>query len=327
MGVTTEAPHRVSVIVPACDRPVLLRQALASIRAIEGIDLTCEILVGDNGSDPETATVAKEFDATHIKVSTRGPSAARNAGLRAATGEYVAFLDDDDVWLPEAVRPQIASLKLNPSLNAVICQAVYSDQNLTPIGPPWPEEVSSDRNEQLRTLLSGFFPQIGTVLVRTTVRNIVGEFDESLIGGEDLDWLLRIARRSSLGFVAIPGLLFRLKPQGSYDAVQRDRIAYDRRVFFRYALPEWRIWRSPLDFSRAYSKTLWHFYQYFMDAAIERVARGERYSALRAIAATFSVFPVRATYHLFFRPAFRRAFFTAILPPWRHSQRSDLSTL
>ena len=319
--------QKVSVVVPTCNRPALLRQALASIRAIEGADLMCEILVGDNGSDLETPAIAKEFDAAYIKVSTRGTSAARNSGLRAATSEYVAFLDDDDVWLPENVRPQIACLELNPSLNAVICQAVYTEQNLTPIGPPWPEEVPSDRNQQLRKLLSGFFPQIGTLLARTTVRNIIGEFDKSLIGGEDLDWLLRIARRNSLGFVAIPGLLFRLKPQGSYDAVQRDRISYDRRVFFRHALPEWRIWRSPLDFATAYSKTLWHFYQYFMDAAIARAARGERRSALRAIAAAFSVFPARATYHLIFRSAFRRAFIAAILPRWRHSQRSDLSTL
>jgi glycosyltransferase involved in cell wall biosynthesis len=319
--------HRVSVVVPTCNRPALLRQALASIRSVEGADLMCEILVGDNGSDPETPAIAKEFNAAYIKVSTPGPSAARNAGLRAATGEYIAFLDDDDVWLSENVRPQIACLESGASLDAVICQAVYTDQNLTPLGPAWPEEVSSDRNEQLRKLLSGFFPQIGTVLARTTVRDVVGQFDETLIGGEDLDWLLRIARKNSLSFVAVPGLLFRLKPQGSYDAVQRARIAYDRRVFFRHALAEWRIWRSPLDFATAYSKTLWHFYQYFTDAAIERAARGERYNALRAIAAAFSVFPVRAAYYLIFRQAFRRAFLTAILPPWRHSQRSDPSAL
>lgn len=322
------APQRkVSVIVPSCDRPATLRQALASIRALEGPDLTFEILVGDNGSSPQTPAIAEEFRAVHLKAPTRGPSAARNVGMRAATGGYIAFLDDDDVWLPENVRPQLACLESNRQLDAVICQAVYTDQNLTPIGPPWPDAVPCDNNQLLRKMLSGFFPQIGTVLARTAaVRDAIGEFDESLIGGEDLDWLLRIARKSSLGFVATPGLLFRLKPQGSYDALQRDRIAYDRRVFFRHALPEWRIWRSPLDFAKAYSGTLWHFYQYFVNAAIERAARGERNSAIYAITAAFSVFPLRAAYHVIVRRPFRRAFCTAILPRWCQSHPSDLST-
>ncbi len=321
-----EAKNKVSVIVPTCDRPALLRQALASIRTIEGPDLICEILVGDNGAALETPAIAKEFGAVYLKASTRGPSAARNVGLRAATGQYIAFLDDDDVWLPENVRPQIACLELNRHLDAVICQAVYTDQNLAPLGPPWPDVVPRDNNQLLRKMLGGFFPQIGTVLARASARDLVGEFDESLIGGEDLDWLLRIARRNSLGFVATPGLLFRLKPQGSYDALQRGRIKYDRRVFFRHALSEWRIWRSPLDFAKAYSGTLWHFYQYFVDAAIARAACGERFRAICAIGAAFSVFPLRATYHLVVQRPFRRAFCSAILPRWGQPHRSDMPT-
>ena len=106
----TAPKPKVSVIVPTCDRPALLRQALASIRALEAPDLTFEILVGDNGSDRETPAVAEEFGAVYLKALTRGPSAARNVGLRAATGHFVAFLDDDDVWLPGNVRPHIAQL-------------------------------------------------------------------------------------------------------------------------------------------------------------------------------------------------------------------------
>jgi glycosyltransferase involved in cell wall biosynthesis len=317
----TAAQHRVSVIVPTCDRPALLRQALSSIRAIEGLDLTFEILVCDNGSAAETPAIAEEFGAIYLKAPTHGPSAARNVGLRTATGEYIAFLDDDDVWLPENVRPHITHLGLNPALDAVIGQAVYSDPNLVPIGPPWPEEAPRDSKQLLRRMLSGFFPQIGTVLARTAVRNTIGEFDETLIGGEDLDWLLRLARRNCLGFIPTPCLLFRLRPAGSYDAIQRNRIAFDRRVFLRHALPEWRIWTSPLDFSRAYSGTLWHFYQYFVDAAVERAARGESYNSFRAIAIAFGIFPLRAVYHLIAPRPLRKAFWTAILHRRRERPR------
>ena len=108
------AQRKVSVIVPTCDRPALLRQALKSIRALEGPDLTFEILVGDNGSVPETAAVADEFGAIYLKTATRGASASRNVGLRAATGEYLAFLDDDDVWLAGNIRPHLKLLDANP---------------------------------------------------------------------------------------------------------------------------------------------------------------------------------------------------------------------
>src|SRR5947209_8097109 len=93
-----QEPIRVSVIVPTKDRSGLLRQALASVRALEGPDLAIELIVADNGSTDDTAAVAHEFGARLVRTLTPGAAAARNAGLRVATGEYLAFLDDDDVW-------------------------------------------------------------------------------------------------------------------------------------------------------------------------------------------------------------------------------------
>jgi len=292
----------------------MLRQALASIRALEGPDLTFEILVGDNGSAQETPAIAGEFGAIYLRTSIRGPSAARNVGFRAATGEYIAFLDDDDVWLAGNVRPHIAHLELTPALDAIIGQAIYTDSSLVPIGSPWPKEAPPGGNQLLRRMLSGYFPQIGTALARASVKSTIGEFDESLIGGEDLDWLLRIARRKRLGFIATPCILLRGRHAGSYDSLQRSRIKYDRQVFFRHALPEWRIWKSPLDFFRAYAGTLMHFYQYFVDIAVAQAARGERYNSLRAIATAFRIFPARAAFHLIAPRPLRKALWDSILP-------------
>jgi hypothetical protein len=96
--------------------------------------------------------------------------------------------------------------------------------------------------------------------------------------------------------------------------LQLARIGFDRTVFFRHALPEWRIWRSPLDFSRAYTDTLRQFYQYFLDAAVERAERGERRRALAAIAGAFRVFPGRTTYNLVAPRPLRRAFLQIATP-------------
>ena len=270
-------------------------------------------IVGDNGLGPETVAVAEEFGAIYLKASTRGASAARNVSLKAATGEFLAFLDDDDVWLPGNVHPHIALLDLHSALDAAIGKAVYTDPHLVPCGVPWPKDTPADGDQLLRSMLSGFFRQIGTTLARTIAREKIGNFDETLIGGEDLDWLLRLARKKRLGFVATPCILFRGRPAGSYDALQRKRISYDRRVFFRHALPEWRIWRSPIDLSKASAGTLMHFYRYFVDAAAERAERGERRHALRAIATALSIFPFRGTYHLIAPRPLRKAFWASIV--------------
>lgn len=286
--------RRVSVIVPTRDRPAMLRQALASIRAIEGPDVEFEILVGDNGRTEETRTLAEEFGAVYIPVEEEGAGPARTAGLRAATGQFIAFLDDDDVWLDTHLRPHLDLLQSNSALEAVIGQAIYTDPNLVRQGDPWPAEHPGEGDDLLRRMLSGFFPQIGTLVVRSHVRERVGEFDARLIGGQDLDWMMRIARLRTLGFTPTPSVLFRGRPPGSYDALQRRRIGFDRRVFLRHAVPEWRVFGSPREFIRGYHGSLRHFYHYFVGAAHERLDGGSRFGAARALTTAVINLPLLA---------------------------------
>ena len=199
-----------------------------------------------------------------------------NERLRLATGDFIAFLDDDDAWLPGNVRAQIAVLDADPALDGVLGQAVGTDPDLKNPSAPWPERHPGVGDALLRTMLSGYFPQLGTLVVRRRVRDLVGLFDETLIGGEDLDWQLRIARRRTLGYVETPCMLFRGRAHGTYDAIQYDRLAYDRLVFFRHSVPEWRIWPSPLAFLRAYQGTLQHFYWYFVTIMIAAASRGQK---------------------------------------------------
>jgi len=308
---TAPTQRRVSVIVPTCDRPALLRQALASIRALEGSDLTFEILVGDNGSAPETRTVAEEFGAIYLRADRRGAGAARNAGLRAATGDYLAFLDDDDVWLPTHVRGHLSLLEARPEFEAAVGQVVSTNPDLIPTSAPWPVEAPRDGRLFMK-MISGYFPQIGATVARARVRESVGEFDESLIGDQDWDWHIRVARQHKVGFVDQSCVLFRQRASGSFDALQLRRLPYTRRVFFKNALPAWRRWSSPAAFLRSYFGAVQIYHNYFTDAAITRAHRGERRSALHAIRIALGVSPIRTVRQLLGATPLRTALMTIV---------------
>jgi len=311
LTVGLQPPRRVSVIVPSCDRPSTLREALASIRALEGSDLALEILVGDNGSNPDTRIVAEEFGAVHLRVPGKGASAARNAALWAAQGDYLAFLDDDDVWLPAHVRGHLAFLDDHPDFGAVVGQVVSVDSNLQPVGAPWPADASHDGDLFIQ-MMSGYFPQIGATITRTQIRESVGGFDESLMGDEDWDWHLRLARRHRIGFIQTPSVLFRQRPAGSFDSLQLHRLAYTPGIFFRHAIPASNRWRTWADLLRSYVATLRVYHNYFVDAAISRANSNQRMSALRAIWIAMLILPPQTFKILLRKTPLQRALLTAV---------------
>jgi glycosyltransferase involved in cell wall biosynthesis len=317
-------PKRVSVIVPTYNRSDCLVRALASIRAVEGPDLRFEIIVGDNGDCPRAAEVAAQFGARYVKAERPGASKARNAALALATGDYIAFLDDDDAWLPTHVRPHLKMLDQRPDLDGVIAQVRHADEQLRPYDTPaWPVTHPGEGDELVRRMLSGYFPQIGTVVVRASVRKKSGGFDAQLIGGEDLDWLMRLSGRHALGYVEVPCILFSQRQIGEYDALQKLRVGFDRKVFRRHALKQWRVWRSPREYMRAYSGSLMHFYRYFVDAGLMRAARGERTKALAAIWTAFGIFPFRAMKHMVTNSPMRQALVLALFV-WPAAHRAHL---
>jgi len=285
--------RRVSVVVPTRDRPELLDQALASIRAVEGPDLVCEIFVCDNGSLPETAAVAARRGARYLRVEKRGAAATRNAGLRAATGEFIAHLDDDDLWTAEHIRPHLALLDARPDFHAVVGQIQSTALDGTLQFTPWPAGLPDDGDLFLEFMR--YFPQVGGTVSRTSVRDTVGYFDESLLGDADWDWQLRIAKTHKIGFVPVPCVLFRQRPvTDDEDDVQARRVPYTRKIFLRHALPEMRRWSSPLGWIRSYGRTLSPYYRYFARAAQSRAERGDRLGATKAILHAVRIGPARA---------------------------------
>jgi glycosyltransferase involved in cell wall biosynthesis len=302
--VLMERRRLVSVIVPTRDRPALLRKALASIRAIEGPDICFEILVGDNGNSSETKTIVEAFSGVYLPVYREGAAAARNAGLRVASGEFIAFLDDDDEWAIGNVRPHIKIMDANADVAAVFGQILSVNYNLQPIGDPWPAKWPS-KQKLFVTMLSGYYPQIGATVVRVSRLDSIGLMDESLIGDEDWDWQLRIARSHRIEFVDEPCIYFRVRPVGSYDELQNLRIKYCLKVFGRHAWGNLRQWRSPLGLARSYAGATAHYYNYFVDTARDRARNGDVIGARGAILRASRINPVRASKDLWRDVEFR----------------------
>jgi glycosyltransferase involved in cell wall biosynthesis len=322
--VSSEQIHRVSVIVPTRDRPALLREALQSIRALERDGVTFEILVGDNGTLDDTVAVTKAAGGIHLRTTKNGAGAARNIALRAATGNYIAFLDDDDLWTLNHIHEHIALLESDRRLAAVMGQIVTTDTERQPSGEPWPHTIPQ-ADELVRLMLSGYFPQIGATVLRASVRQSIGEFDERLTGDQDWDFQLRTARRYPIGFVAKPCVLFRQRPPGAFDKLQLTRVRFTRKVFFRHAIPEWRRWRSPLEFIRGYFGAMTGYYNYFAQAAVDRAAERRRAATLLAIWRAFRIFPTRAVRDMLKQGRLRRAFLMAISGKWPVAEQPDLS--
>jgi glycosyltransferase involved in cell wall biosynthesis len=308
--------------VPTCNRPLLLHGALASIRALEGPDLVFEIIVSDNGG-PGSHAVAEEFGAIYVQTTAKGAAAARNEALRRATGEFIAFLDDDDEWLPANIRPHIARLDADAGVDAVFGQMQLTDEHLKPYGPPWPLDLPADQEGVFIKMMSGYHPQLGATVVRGDIVARFGLMDESLIGGQDWDWQLRIVGCGRVAFVKTPCVLFRQREQSSFDKLQIARVRYTRKIFWRHAWPNRKRWPSPVEMARSFFNTQHHYFAYFAEAAQARAEAGNRAGALAAIWNAFWVFPTRAARGLI-APSPIRGAIAALFSPARTPRSGQL---
>jgi glycosyltransferase involved in cell wall biosynthesis len=209
----------VSVIIPTYNRAELLKEALDSVYGQEGVgmEFEMEVIVVDNGSSnaKAVAEIAGQYPRVScIRLETnRGVSAARNVGIKASKGKYVAFLDDDDLFLPNRLRLHIPVLEANPEVGAVYSQLlitgvekpfVYPDVNKAPSG--WVFH---------HFLMEGtFFMQFATI--RKGAFEVAGLFDENLRIWEDYDICLRLSFHFPFVFVPRVVFIYRFSEEGEW---------------------------------------------------------------------------------------------------------------
>lgn len=200
-----------------------------------------EVIVVDDGSTDETARRIERYGSAvrYLRQDNAGPSAARNHGITAAAGEWIAFLDSDDVWLPEKLAAELDIIDRDPNL-VWVCSNHYleffgQDAPFPRFDPVLAENylgVHHVFESFLQALTRGLGWDPTAFMVKKETLQEVGLFREGLNYAEDLDLCLRIAHRyPRVGFVPVPHAIHQVdRPEG---LCQRQSIPDKMRVLRR----------------------------------------------------------------------------------------------
>lgn len=222
----------VSVILPVYNGAAFVAKTIDSV--LDQTYPSIEIIAVDDGSTDDSVRVLAGYGSkiTVISQTNQGVAAARNAGIRAAAGEFVAFLDQDDWWLPEKVARQVDLLRSDERIGLVHTEVIYYDEAIqAELGPEnpnvRPDLMTGDCYESL--LLCNMINN-SSVMVRRAALDRVGGVDGSICGNtvQDYDLWLRIAKDYHLGYIPERLTVFRLHVhQGHRDlrAVLREELA------------------------------------------------------------------------------------------------------
>jgi len=196
MIVSINSSPMVSVIIPVFNREFELSRALNSV--VNQTYSNIEILVCDDSSSDNSIVLAKEFQAKDSRIrilashSNNGPAFARNLGLASAIGEYIAFLDSDDEWLPQKLEKQVTMLERQP-LDVGICicgDIIIKNENRNQIFYYAPNK--SFEENTLKKFISGSLPfHTPTLFFRKSCLEKVGKMNPVMRVNEDEEFLLR----------------------------------------------------------------------------------------------------------------------------------------
>ena len=292
----------VSVVMPTYNHAEFIDRSIRS--ALEQTVPPKEIIVVDDGSTDGTDARVSAFGppVRYVRRSNRGPSSARNVGIRLADGEWIALLDSDDVWIPRKLELQLELVARKPEISVVygaMQLGVDPDRGLVSES----SEMSPPDLMQALLFSNCITGSASCVLVRRACFEKVGLFDEQLRWAEDWDMWIRLAQQCRFGYV--PEVLVALGSTGidlSFDLEAmlkgRGKLLHKHRALYDSQPGGARLWR------KVQSRT------HVIEAQIH-VRNGDLSAARRAYARAFLKWP-------FWRDVPIK-FVRAALPQLRHS--------
>ncbi len=196
---------KVSVIIPTFNRAAFLKEAIDSVLSQSYRDF--ELIVVDDGSTDSTREILQDYQGlTYLYQENRGVSAARNKGIQAAQGEYIAFLDSDDLWTRHKLQIQVAWMEANPEIPACYTDEIWIRQGKR-VNPMKKHQKYSGWIFDKCLPLCIISPS--SILIRRELLQQVGGFDESLPVCEDYDLWLRITKDYPIHFIPKPLIIKR----------------------------------------------------------------------------------------------------------------------
>lgn len=236
----------ISVIVPAYNAEKTILETIQSIQKQTFSDF--ELIVINDGSTDKTLDLLSTIKDPRLKVfsyENGGLPVARNRGISRATGEYITFVDADDLWTPDKLELQLAALQQHPEAGVAYSWTAFIDEEGKYLYA-WPPTFY-EGNVYPQMLTSNFIANGSNILVRRQFVELAGEFDPILKSVEDWDYYIRLAALCS--FVAVPKyqILYRRSSQSmtsKVDVMEKYNLIVIERAF-QAAPPELQFLKNP----------------------------------------------------------------------------------
>lgn len=219
-GVKNVDKPLVSVIIPVynCDR--YLEQAIRSV--LDQHYRPLELIVVDDGSEDHSADIAQSFkEVRYLHQPNQGVAAARNTGIAGAHGEFLAFLDADDLWPPNKLSAQVLYMLEHPQTGYTLTSLV----NFLEPGTDWPSWANNDPRSEGQNAYSPC-----TLLARKTVFDCIGNFDSRYKIGEDTEWFVR-AKDAEIPFMILSDVVVQRRIHGA-------NLCYEKSALRKHTLME-----------------------------------------------------------------------------------------
>ncbi|HJR34947.1 MAG TPA: glycosyltransferase family A protein [Gemmatimonadales bacterium] len=189
------SPARVSVIIPVYNTAGLLTEAISSVhrQTVPGIELIVVDDGSDDGAELERVVAGAGPGIRLLRQPNRGVSAARNLGLRQSEGDFLVFLDSDDLLLPNYVARQLEFLTAHPDTAVAYCDAELFGEGAPP-GVRFMDQCPSAGEVTFSSLVEQRCTVLTTVMARRAALEAVGGYDEALRSSEDFDLWLRMTK-------------------------------------------------------------------------------------------------------------------------------------
>jgi glycosyltransferase involved in cell wall biosynthesis len=283
---------KVSVIITTHNRPHLLSRAVESARGASSGPV--EVVVVDDASGEETARVCRGLkEIRYVRVeSNLGVAGARNRGILASRGEYLSFLDDDDVRLEGSLDGQIEALDSAPDAGFVYGQAILGMEDGSPTEDFYPARCPA--GDVFWELLSQNFVPCGTVVFRRSCLDRVGLLDTGIPGIDDWDLWVRVAEFYPVLSQERPLMIWRKSTpdsgQGTSDAARMVELSVRR--FRDYWLALSRVRQAPARRRREVSRRFsFNMARHLLWEAVRSLAAGQSRRSRKNLLAALRLCP------------------------------------